>query len=187
MDRRLEFRKKIHGKILLVRIDGIPNILRSHLKLWQAVWLLVFVTSSVMSCYLIVNSTREFLKYPVTTSYRLISNQSSPFPTVSICNVNALNSDHFVRLLKEANLTLNQEPYFNMMFLEQYQMQTIGRYLTSEEKRATFDMDGFIISCSFLNKPCNMSDFRYLPLPYSTNCIQFNSGFDSDGNSVELR
>ena len=188
-DGELSLRQKISQRLVLVRIDGIPNILRSHLKFYQIVWLLVFVISSVMSCYLIVKSTREFFKYPVTTSYRMIGEGSSPFPKVSICNLNGLNSDYFVQRMNEANLTssINKTPYFNMIALEQYQLQTSGRYLTREEKRAMLDMEGFIISCTFLYKPCNMSDFRYSLLPFSTNCIEFNSGFDSDGNRVELR
>ena len=74
-----------------------------------------------------------------------------------------------------------------MVALEHYHVQTTGRYLTSEEKRAMFDMDGFVISCTFLHKPCNMTEFRYILFPYSTNCIQFNSGYDSDGRPVKVR
>ena len=188
MDGQLEVSKKIHKRIVEVRIDGVPNMLRSHLKIWQLVWLLVFVTSSVISCYLIIKSAGEYLKYQVTTSYRLVSEKKPTFPTISICNLNALNSDYFVQQMNEVNMTLlNDDPYVNMVSLEYYHVQTTGRYLTSEEKRAMFDMDGFIISCTFLNKPCNMSDFRYILFPYSTNCIQFNSGYDSDGRPVRVR
>ena len=188
VDGELSLRQKLSQRLVLVRIDGIPNILRSHSKFWQLVWLLVFVSSSVMSCYLIVKSTIEFLKYPVTTSYRMIGEESSPFPKVSICNLNALNSEYFVQQVNEANMTyLNADPYLNMVYLEHYHVQTTGRYYTIGERRAMFDLDGFIISCTFLNKPCNMSDFRYIYFPYSLNCLQFNSGYDSDGRRAELR
>ena len=188
-DIEIEVSKKIHKRVVEVRIDGVPNMLRSHLKIWQLVWLLVFVSSSVISCYLIIKSTGEYLEYQVTTSYRLVSEKSPTFPTISICNLNALNSDYFVQLMNDANLTstINFDPYINLLALENYHVQTTGRYFSNEEKRAMFDMDGFIISCTFLNKPCNVSDFRYLLVSFLTNCIQFNSGYDTDGEPVKLR
>ena len=183
------FGKQLYQRIVMIRIDGVPNILRSYIQFWQYMWILVFVSSSAISCYLIVKSAEEYLKYQVTTSYRLISDEQSLFPTISICSLNPLNTDFYVQLLSEANLTtsIDQDPFNNMIALENYQLQTNGRYLTSEEKRAMFDMDGFIIGCTFLNKPCNMSDFRYIYFPYSLNCLQFNSGYDSYGKRVELR
>ena len=186
---RLSIHTKIQKQIENVRIDGVPNILRAHFKIWKTVWFLIFVSSSIISCYLIVESAHEYLKYQVTTSYRLASQEGSPFPTVNICNVNALNSEFFIQKMNEANLleSIEADPIYNMIALERYHLQTTGQYLTSEEKRAMFDMEGFIISCTFRNKPCNMSDFRYLFLPYFLNCLQFNSGYDSDGKPVKMR
>ena len=119
---RLGIHTKIQKQIENVRIDGVPNILRAHLKIWKTVWFLVFVSSSAISCYLIVRSTSEYLKYQVTTSYRLISEENSPFPTVSICNINALNSDFFVQKVNEANLlgSINVDPYLSLLSLENY-------------------------------------------------------------------
>ena len=132
---------------------------------------------------------KRILKVSGYTAFRLISEEKFIFPTINICNWNPLNTDYYVNLLNAANLTssLSTDPNFNMVSLEYYQMQTAGRYFTSEEKRALINLDGFIISCYFQNKPCNKSDFRYLFFPYLLNCIQFNSGYDLNGNRVELK
>ena len=167
-------------------MDAVPNILYSHTVILKVIWILVFVCSSAISSYLIIESTREFLKYQVTTSYRLISEEQSPFPAISICNINPLNTDFFVQLLNEANLTsLNKDPYVNLVSLEHYHKQSTGRYFSSEEKRTLFDMDGFVISCTFQNKPCNMSDFRYAYFPDLTNCIQFRLRFGWQTSEAE--
>ena len=53
-------------------------------------------------------------------------------------------------------------------------------------QRRLFDFDGFMISCKFQNKPCKTGSFRQIFHPYNLNCIQFNSGFNNNGDTVEL-
>ena len=181
--------EKLRESMKNIRIDGLPNIFRADFLVFKTAWFLIFICLVSFCSYLTINSFLDYFKYQVTTTYRQQKETSAIFPTISICNINPLNTEYYVSLLNAANLTssINSDAYENFVRLEYYQMQTAGRYFTSEEKRALINLDGFIISCYFQNKPCNKSDFRYLFFPYFLNCIQFNSGYDSDGNKIELR
>ena len=160
-----------------VRIDGIPNFFRTMLRSLKLFWLAFVLGCAAISIFLVVRSVGDYLSYQVTTTYRLKSEIRSLFPTVSICNTNPLNTEYYIRMAKMANLTtLEYQPYVNMARLEYYKFTTNGTYLTDEEKRAMTNLDGFIISCSFQNKPCNMRHLSYQYFPYFGNCLRFNDG-----------
>ena len=170
-----------------IRIDGLPNVLMSDLLVFKIMWIVVFLFSSSFCFFLVHSSFVEYFKYQVTTNLRLVTESKSTFPTISFYNMNPLNTYYFVDLLNEANITtLDPLPYENEILLEYRTKLKYGRYLNLTEKKAMFDMEGFIISCTFQNKPCNMSNFRYVFNPLLLSCLQFNSGYDSDGNPVEL-
>ena len=129
----------------------------------------------------------EYFKFEVIANVRVKTEIKSQFPLISICNMNPLNSERFLEMMSDANMiTLNNEPYFNLIALEEYQKNKVGSFLTFEQKKELFDMDGFVISCTFKNKPCNMSQLRYVYNPWRLNCIHFNSGYDSNHNSVPI-
>ena len=184
---RVEMEEYLKDTIKDIRIDGLPNVLMSDLLVFKIMWIVVFLCSSSFCFFLVHSSFVEFFKYQVTTNLRLVSESKSTFPTISFYNMNPLNTDYYVDLLKEANITtLDPQPYYNEILLEYQNKLNYGRYLNLTEKKAMFDIEGFIISCTFQNKPCNMSNFRYVFNPWLLSCLQFNSGFDSDGNPVEL-
>ena len=170
-----------------IRIDGLSDILFAELAIQKLLFGFFIILGSCFCCYLIVDSILIYLKYDVLTNVRLVTPIRSTFPTLMICNSNSLNSQYYVRMLKDANLTeFSQTPYFNMVALEEYQKRTTNSYLTIEQKRAMFDEDGFIISRTFQNRPCNKSQISYLYIPYFLNCIQFNGKSNqTDEASVE--
>ena len=173
---------------LSMRIDGVPIILRRTLAFAQFTWSFIFVLSFLCCLYLVVHSFNDFFQYQVSTVLRVDLQNRPNFPMVTMCSQNPLNTAYYIQLLNAANLTeaLDADPYYNLVSLEDVQMQTTGSYFTLEQKQSMFDYDGFIISCTFWHKPCNASSFRRFFHRYRLNCLQFNSGLDSDGNAVEL-
>jgi hypothetical protein len=181
-----------------IRIDGIPNIFASSFVIVQAMWVVLFLCFSGFCGFLLYSTFLEYLEYPVITTNRLITQSKLTFPTISFYNMNPLNTYYYADLLFQTNITTQLfdtatttgfDPlvaYNNFVQLEYTNKLKCGRYFNSTEKKALFDMDGFIISCTFQNKPCNMSNFRYLYNPFLLSAVQFNSGYDSDGNAVEL-
>ena len=169
-----------------IRIDGLPNILLSNLIAVKCVWLIAMLFAVCFCFYLIAQSVAEYVEYGVNTRVRLKSQINLEFPTISICNLFPLNSQYYVQLLNEANFTIGSSPYTSLLLLERFHKQKTGAYFTPEQKKAMFNLEGFVISCSFKNKPCNSSQLRYTFFPWYLNCIQFNSGYDDHGNSVPI-
>ena len=75
-------------------------------------WLFVVIVSSSFCCYLVVNSCVDYAKFQVTTSYRIHSELKTVFPRIILCSVNPMNSDYFVHLVKNANLTEGKVKFF---------------------------------------------------------------------------
>ena len=183
----LTFKENLTRELWHLRLDGISNLARSEYTLIRVFWSLLFLSMACFCMFLIVNSIVEYCKFQVTTNFRKERELKAIFPTISLCNDNPLNTEYYVRLLDEANMTmLSTEAYYNFVALEYYKLQSSGRYLTDDEIRQLNDMDGFVISCTFKKKPCSNASLRYIFLPVFLHCIQFNSGFDSDGRVVDL-
>ena len=169
-----------------IRIDGLPNILLSNLFVAKFAWLFVMLFTVCFCFYLIARSVAEYVEYGVNTRVRLKSQINLTFPTVIMCSLNPLNSQYYVQLLNEANITFIPDSYDSFLELEWFNKQKTGAYFTPDQKKAMFDFEGFVISCSFKNKPCNASQLRYAFFPWYLNCIQFNSGYDNYENSVPI-
>ena len=184
---KVNMEEYLKERVKEMRIDGLPNVLMSDFLVFKIMWIVVFLFSSSVCLFLVQSSFAEYFKYQVTSNLRLVTESKSTFPTISFYNMNPLNTYYYVDLLKEANITtIDPMPYKNEILLEYRNKLKYGRYFNLTQKKAMFDMNGFIISCTFQNKPCNMSNFRYVFNPLLLSCLQFNSGYDSDGNPVEL-
>ena len=183
----------IDRKLLMVlinnlRIDAVPHIFQPSQLIMRMRWVFTFCCLTSFLLYMIINSLRDFLAYQVISTNRLQSDKSSVFPFITICNFNPLNSEYFVQLMIQANITeLDSLNYYNMLQLEAYAKRTTGSYMSNEEKRKLSNADAMIISCMFEGKRCSFSDFTFFFDQYYLGCIQFNSGRDSNGQPVELK
>ena len=180
---------KLLQKLKHIRIDGVPNIFNARILLFKLIWICLLFTTSNMSVYMIVTSAMGFLTFQVRSQLRLDSETRAIFPLITICNVHPLNSAYFIYLGQESNLTKNMTnglSFNNFVVLANYYWKKKGSYFSSDELKNMSNTDDFIISCIFNNKPCRSSSIRYYFHRLSLQCIQFNSGFDSNGVSVKL-
>jgi hypothetical protein len=53
---------------------------------------------------------------------------------------------YYIQLLKEANNTFTTFSYDNFLELEWFYKQKTGSYFTHEQKKAMFDLEGFVMS-----------------------------------------
>ena len=175
-----------------LRMDGFPNILLNSGRHLKFLWFFIFLICSTVCFFLIINSIGNYLKFSVTTNYRVGSDLYPAFPMVTVCNLNPLNTVYYEQLYEAADIAhahlLFTGPYDILVELERYMKRTTGNFFTSNQRRNLSDLEGLIISCRFDNKPCNMNQFVYYfsPLSYYLNCLRFNSGWDVDGRPVEL-
>ena len=179
--------ENLKQKLWHLRMDGVSNVVRSEYTIIKVFWSLLFVIIACLCVYLIAESIVEYCKFQVTTNFRKERELKATFPTIFLCNANPLNTEYYVQLLDEANMTeLDTDPYYNFVALEYYKLQSSGRYFTDDEIRRLNDVDGFLISCTFKKKPCSSASLKYIFLPYFLHCIQFNVGFDSNEQEVNF-
>ena len=187
---RSQFEKRVRLIVGNIKIDGLPNIFRSSLLCIKIAWLFILVGSSGCCFYFMVYSMIDYFKFQVNTSFRMITEIKAIYPAITLCDINAMHSTYYIDLLQQANLTyqLNSSlmAYENFLPLEHYMKTTSGRYFTLDEKQMMSDLDGMLVSCSIGSNPCNSSFFRYIFHPHYLNCYQFNSGYDNNGNTVDM-
>ena len=151
-----------------LRLEGLSNFARSRNKIQKCFWLVITILSSCVCVVLITQAMIEYLKYSVTTKTRLLQEQQSVFPTVTICQVNPFSTDYATDIMIHANAT-------NMYDLEAYTNRTTGKYLSDEEKQKMTDFDSILISCMAGITKCNSSNFEWIWHPSKYNCYRYNS------------
>ena len=137
-----------------IKIDCLPNIVRSVNPLVSIVWLALLL-SSACCCFLLVRNTMEqFYAHEVTTTVRLMFESKALFPTITFCNKNPFTSASAVKLLKQAGLLDqlrgNAKDNFNTYLrLEAYLNETRGYTLTYGERKRLTDLDDMLVGCTF--------------------------------------
>ena len=166
-----------------IKIDGLPNIIRSRFLAIKIAWIFIVMASASACLVLTVYTVQDYLRYQVLTTYRIVNEQSSVFPTVIICNLNALNTPQAAALFAAANQT---DDASSLWTLDAYVKRTTGSYMNMSQKAALSSFDSVIIKCSFKNRACSAANFSFLLDPNNNHCYRFNAGFDAAGNSVPL-
>ena len=174
-----------------LKMDGVPNILRSHYILLSLIWLLMLIGNAGVCTWLIVESFTQYSEHKVTTTTRYLSEQQSVFPTIVICNVNPFSTNAAVSFLKAAKIqTFNgttlgsiQGNYDIYVSVQKYLNSSRGYYMTDEEKMEMSDIDGMLYGCSFQGVACNSSSFSYFFHPYFLTCYRFN---DNGSQSMSM-
>ena len=166
-----------------IKIDGLPNIIRSRFLAIKIMWITIVLTSSCACVTLIILTIQDYLKFQVLTTYRIVNEQQAIFPTIIVCNMNALNTPKAANLFLKANIT---DDAANLHDLDMYVKQTTGSYMTMEEKQSLGSFQSVLLSCSFKNQPCNYTNFSFILDPNNNLCYRFNYGLDKNDNSIPL-
>ena len=124
--------------------------------------------SSCACVFFVIKSTNEYLKYPVAATTRLLQEQHSVFPTVTICQVNPFSTNYATKIMKEVGANI-------MYDLEAYRNHTTGSYLSDEEKQKMSNFDDILVSCTVGLTKCNASHFEWIWHPSKYNCYRYNS------------
>ena len=60
-------RKELKKRVKVLRMDGLPNIVKSKNTLFKIAWATIFTASFSICVWLIVGSTTDYLEYDVST------------------------------------------------------------------------------------------------------------------------
>ena len=188
------------------------ELVRGIIKIFQTthwlirIFLLISVIGTVgMTSFMIIDSFLAYFEYKVATTTRTIFETPTIFPKVTFCNLNSFTTDVAVEFLKEVNKNYSsQYDIFNVTQMNSLNYTSKKDFLSniswiaaanmntkrfSDEKRKLLghSLKDILLSCSFDQQKCSISDFVWKFDKVYGNCYVFNSGFNSSGSSVPLK
>ena len=164
-----------------LKIDGLPNAVRAHHIMLAAMWVLLLMVNATVCLWLIAQTCTQYSEHRVTTTTRYVTEQQSLFPSVTICNKNALTTSAALDLLATYNISIEGQTSANLTFKDLYDQldenffATHGDWLDDEQSAKLVDLDKMVVSCKFQGSQCNkVSAFVYRYHPTYVNCFVFN-------------
>ncbi len=162
---------------------------------------IVFVVSLVLSLKV---QLMEYFEYNTVLSTSFHHTADTPFPVITICNLNSFNTVNGRNFLNEIqssfnkSFKLNRNEYFNYSSLKQikehldYAKAIIFENKTIYNDKVSLEsyhlkLDYLFISCYFGERMCNTSDFEYFYDTKYTNCYRFNSGLNRLNQSMPIK
>ena len=159
-----------------LKMDGVPNIVRSRVPLVRIMWLTTLLFATCVCVALIVGSIKEYQHYEVITTNRLVQEDHSPFPALTVCNMNPFTSDYSAQIYQQAGISFTGNYNDLLADFELYSLNRTGRLMSDDEKRRLgSSMDSMLLACSFNGETCNSSDFEWVWHPLMMGCYRFNA------------
>ena len=148
----------------MVKVFYSPHFL---LKIFLFLFIIV---CTVYASYLTIQSIMAYLDFGVTTTTRIYYETPMLFPRATFCNLNKFTTEYAYNLL-------TQNSYHD----------EVNKLSDDEKKRLAHNFIDILLECEFNNNPCFSTDFTWSFDPFYGNCYTFNTGFDSNGNTAELK
>jgi hypothetical protein len=167
-------------------IHSIPKIVLSKFILVKITWILATVFSITLCSCTIVNLINDYLNYDVVTRVRISNEKVSEFPSVTLCNTNALVSNETDKLVNELMpLLKDQNDKVKDILLLHLSMSKINDEFTKEQKQAlSYSINETLLRCRFQASECKAVSW-YFDRTYG-NCIKFNSGFNIEEQNIPI-
>ena len=184
---------------------GFPKVLNSDLPLIiRITWFflaIIFVVGLVLS---LKSQLMEYFEFNTVLSTSFHHSTDTPFPVITICNLNSFNTLNGRSFLNEIqssfnkSFKLNNNEYFNYSSLKHikehldyakailFENKTIYNNKSNLESY-NLKLDYLFISCYFGDQMCNTSDFEYFYDTKYTNCYRFNSGLNRSNQSIPIK
>ena len=190
-----EIFKQSVNELQWLKVDGLPNIIRSKYKILSIAWTIVLLFSASTCVWLIMKTFEQYNAHGVTTSIRRINEERAVFPTIVLCNMNPFNTDYAASLFTNYNVTFDpqSDTFTSFATLQEKIKQATGSYLTDQQVRNMSSFTNMLVNCYFQGISCFESDFDYLYHPYLSGCYIFNlngtrtTSSSGIGNSLNVR
>jgi hypothetical protein len=79
-----------------------PKIFKEKTRFcMRFIWALIFLIFSSLTCYILVNNIISYYKYSVVSTIQIVSEETSVFPAVTICNSNPYVTKYAENLTKD--------------------------------------------------------------------------------------
>jgi hypothetical protein len=165
---------------------SVPKIFRTDNLLIKAMWLLLTVVSVGGCSYIIFLIFADYLSYDVVTKIRVVDEAEPPFPTITICNKNAIVTEAGRELFNEIEpgfeSTLSSLQYEEnyKSFTANYRVLTIlktNNFTTDQKLSINYPRSSFIYSCQMNFFPCDYDNFQWYFSPIYGMCYSYNTGY----------
>ena len=179
-------------------IHCYPKIFQYENKLAKLMWFIIFIGFSGLTGYLVMKGFLDYLNYEVVSKIEVVIEAEVEFPTVTICSMSDFTTkqgENFMQFMWTkyvdrdiTNMTSDEILMnINTVYTKAKYELSLPLYNDSFRQQLGFNLSS-IQSCIINLRPCNLSsDFRLFYLFNKGNCIQFNSGINSDGLEVPVK
>ena len=146
-----------------VKMDAIPNTVRSPYTCVSFVWLTLFVCSVGSCAYFVVTTIQQYNMRLVTTNVEKGNDLTSD---IRFCQEFWMTSDLAVAMLSKLGL-YDGEQIVSLNAINAYFKKTRGSYLNNSELSLYGDLDRAVVYCDINGKPCEFvfydGCYRVLP------------------------
>jgi len=160
-------------------VHGLPRLIKSKSILVKIVWAIFTFISFYFCIDAIRNAVLDYLTYPTITSFGIYNQIPSPFPAITICNINPFQTDFALDYLN-AEPTKSFNDTYNIL------VNLLNRLSLLDEKtkrKFAFSIDDILISCRYFGQICDSRDFDWYFDNVNGNCFRFNSRKDQIKNT----
>ncbi|RNA37541.1 FMRFamide-activated amiloride-sensitive sodium channel isoform X1 [Brachionus plicatilis] len=180
---------------------GFSNLIRTDSWIIRIVWLILVLLFIGYCSYTVVTIILAYFKYEVVVSYKIVSDSPSPFPGVTICNLNPFDvgTDEYTGTYLEnalINNSINPSIHLSLndtAILKVDEIRSIlkahataDKNLTSDDlKKKGFTIDTMLISCFYNNEECSLEKFHWFRDNDFGNCYTFNDLFDGNNQRID--
>jgi hypothetical protein len=145
---------------------GIPRILESKNNFIRFLWLAAVLCSVGACAYMLYDGTSHYFSWNVVTTIKVIGESPSLFPVVTICPLNPISTNESIAFSKQ---TFNNTPLVyvansgkSYYALRYFVTLSATNPIYNDSVRQNFggSLSDTVLSCSFNQVTCNMSNFR---------------------------
>ena len=166
-------------------MHGFSVLLNAGNKIIKGVWLVIVLIAFTGLTIHVSAIIKFYLEYK-TTQYNYVRESGYWFPDVTICNQNGISDSN---LRAAAKIYLEIQCFLNKLKSLQNENSTkdgdcklnkipsnreIQDALGNKAKEIGHTFEDMILSCDFLNQPCNQNDFASIEVNSLFNCYTFN-------------
>lgn len=179
---------------------GIPQIVQAKKFYLKVIWAVFLLVSISLCATMVVKSIKEFFEFDVTTKIREITHENLTFPTVTLCNINPFVTEEANAFLKNVLTepktirSYFDEGFQNQIDWNQVKLNDVNKllYFTNHPKfnktiKRSFNYwPNQLNLLKFAESQSEIDKLQWYYHPLYGNCYRFNSGYDLNGNKVDV-
>lgn len=171
-------------------MHGIPNVFKRQNSIIRVFWLICFLLSAGVCCWMISETILAYFEFETVTKTQRVHLVVTEFPAVSICNINPYMTNSGYEFVKNVLVSnkfvspLAPTAFFRFLFedaLRRFRFVVGMTALIPSQTNATRksfgrSLEEMLLSCTYNMNSCTANDFEWYYDAYYGNCYKFNTG-----------